>query len=63
MGPFKPTLIDTIHLLAVAAVICMLIALVIAREEPAWTDFMLQSLAVLAGSTVLARIINWSGRR
>ena len=36
MRPFKPTVIDTIHLLAVVIVICMLIALVIAREEPAW---------------------------
>jgi DMSO reductase anchor subunit len=63
MRPFKPTLIDTIHLLAVVAVICMLIALVIARHEPAWTDFLVQSLAVLAGSAVLSRIINWSIRR
>jgi len=60
MRPFKPTLIDTIHLLAVIAVIGMLIALVIARQEPAWTDFLVQSLAVLAGSAVLSRIINWS---
>jgi hypothetical protein len=63
MRPFKPTLIDTIHLLAVVAVICMLIALVIARHEPAWAEFLVQSLAVLAGSTALARIISWSGRR
>ena len=63
MRPFKPTLIDTIHLLAIVAVLCMLIALVIARQEPAWTDFLVQSLAVLAGSAALARIINWSGRR
>lgn len=63
MRPFKPTLIDTIHLLAVLAVICMLILLVIARQKPAWTDFLVQSMAVLAGSAVLARIINWSGRR
>ena len=63
MRLFKPTLIDTIHLLAVITVICMLIALVIAREEPAWTDFMVVSAAVLAGSAVLARIINWSSRR
>jgi hypothetical protein len=62
MRPFKPTVIDTIHLLAVVIVICMLIALVIARQEPAWSDFMMQSLAVLAGSAVLSRIINWSGR-
>jgi hypothetical protein len=62
MRPFKPTVIDTIHLLAVVIVICMLIALVIAREEPAWTEFMMESLAVLAGSAVLSRIINWSGR-
>jgi hypothetical protein len=60
MRPFKPTLIDTIYLLAVLAVICMLIAQVIARQEPAWTDFLEQSLAVLAGSAVLSRIINWS---
>jgi hypothetical protein len=63
MRPFKTTLIDTIHLLAILAVLCMLIALVIARQEPAWTDFLVQSLAVLACSAVLARIINWSGRR
>jgi len=60
MRPFKPTLIDTIYLLAVIAVICMLIAQVIARQEPAWTDFLEQSLAVLVGSAVLSRIINWS---
>jgi len=63
MRPLKPTLIDTIYLLAVVAVICMLIAQVIARQEPAWTDFMVQSLAVLAGSAVLSRLINWSARR
>ena len=63
MRPLKLTLVDTIHVLAVVAVICMLIALVIARQEPAWSDFMMQSLAVLAGSTVLSRLINWSGRR
>lgn len=63
MRPFKPTLVDTIHLLAAFAVICMLVALVIARHEPAWADFLMQSLAVLAGSAVLSRIINWSGRR
>ena len=63
MRPLKPTLIDTIYLLAVVAIIAMLITLVIARHEPAWTDFMVQSLAVLAGSAVLSRIINWSGRR
>ncbi len=63
MRPFKPTLIDTIHLLAVVTVIGMLIALVIARHEPAWADFLAQSLAVLAGSAVLSRVINWSGRR
>lgn len=63
MRPLKPTLIDTIHLLAVVAVICMLIALVIARQEPAWTDFMVKSAAVLGGSAVLARIIAWRGRR
>jgi DMSO reductase anchor subunit len=60
MRPFKPTLIDTIYLLAVVAVICMLFAQVIARQEPAWADFLVQSLAVLAGSAVLSRIINWS---
>ena len=60
MRPFKPTLIDTIYLLAVITVICMLIAQVIARQEPAWADFLVQSLAVLAGSAVLSRIINWS---
>jgi hypothetical protein len=60
MRPFKPTLIDTIYLLAVIAVICMLIAQVFARQEPAWTDFLEQSLAVLVGSAVLSRIINWS---
>ena len=63
MHPFKPTLIDTIHLLAVVAVACMLIALVIARQEPAWSDFMVQSLAVLAASAVLSRLISRSGRR
>jgi hypothetical protein len=60
MRPFKPTLIDTIYLLAVITVICMLIAQVIARQEPAWADFLEQSLAVLVGSAVLSRIINWS---
>ena len=60
MRPFKPTLIDTIYLLAVVAVICMLFAQVIARQEPALADFLVQSLAVLAGSAVLSRIINWS---
>lgn len=63
MRPFKPTLVDTIHLLAAVAVIGMLIALVIARHEPAWADFLVQSVGVLAGSAILARIINWSGRR
>lgn len=63
MRPLKPTLVDTIHVLAVIIVIAMLIALVIARQEPAWTEFMMQSLAVLAASMVLARIVNWSGRR
>ena len=33
MRSLKQTLADTIHLLAVVAVICMLIALVIARRE------------------------------
>lgn len=61
MHPFKMTLVDTIHLLAVLAIMAMLIALVIARQEPAWGDFMMQSLAVFAGSAVLSRIINWSG--
>jgi hypothetical protein len=59
----KQMLIDTIHLLAVVAVIFMLIALVIARQEPAWADFMIESAAVLGGSAVLSRLINWSGRR
>ena len=61
MHPLKTTLVDTIHLLAVIAVLCMLVAMVIARQEPAWADFMLVSAAVLAGSAVLARIINRSG--
>lgn len=59
----KPTLIDTIHLLAASAVIWMLIALVIARHQPAWTEFFVQSLAVLAGSAVLARLIDRYPRR
>lgn len=63
MRSLKQALVDTIHLLAVVAVICMLIALVIARQEPAWGEFMAQSLVVLAGSAVLARIIKRSGRR
>jgi predicted branched-subunit amino acid permease len=63
MRLLKQTLADTIHLLAAVAVICMLIALVIARQEPAWAEFMVQSVIVLAGSAVLARIIKWSGRR
>lgn len=63
MRRLKQTLTDTIHLLAVFAVNCMLIALVIARQEPAWGDFMVESAAVLGGSAVLARIINLSGRR
>ena len=63
MRPFKPTLIDTIHLLAAVTVIGMLIDLVIARHEPEWADFMVVSLVVLGASMVLARIINWSVRR
>lgn len=61
MHPVKMTLVDTIHLLAVLAVMVLFIALVIARQEPAWEDFMIQSLAVLAGSMLLSRVINWSG--
>jgi hypothetical protein len=57
------TIVDTIHLLALSAVICLLFALVISREEPAWSDFTWQSVAVLAAAVVLARIISWSGRR
>jgi hypothetical protein len=63
MARFKTTLVDTIHVLAVVTVTCLLIALVFARHEPAWADFILNSAAVLAGSTVLARIISRSGRR
>jgi hypothetical protein len=63
MRLFKPTLVDTIHVMAALAVIFMLIAMVFARAEPAWTDFLLESLAVLAGSEIVARIINWSGQR
>ena len=63
MRRLKQTLMDTIHLLAVVAVISMLIALVIARQEPAWADFTVESAAVLGGSAVLARVINWSSRR
>lgn len=62
MRLFKPTLIDTIHVFAALAVICMLVALVFAREQPAWTDFIMESLAVLVGSEIVARIIDWSGR-
>jgi hypothetical protein len=62
MRLFKPMLIDTIHVLAVFAVICMLVVLVFAREQPAWTDFIMESLAVLVGSEIVARIIVWSDR-
>lgn len=57
------TIVDTIHLIALSAVICLLFAQVISRAEPAWTDFTWQSAAVLAAAAVLARIITWSGRR
>ena len=57
------TIVDTIHLVALSVVICLLFAQVISREEPAWTDFTWQSVAVLAAAVVLARIINWSSSR
>lgn len=63
MRLFKPTLVDTIHVMAILAVVFMLVALVFARAEPAWTDFIMESLAVLVGSEIVARIINWSGQR
>ena len=63
MRRFKPTLVDTIHVLAAITVFGLLIAFVIARHEPEWMDFVLHSGAVLAGSVVLARIINGLGRR
>lgn len=62
MGPFKPTLIDTIHLLAIVTVIGLLIGMVIARQQPAWSDFTLQSMAVLAASAILGRLIGWKSR-
>lgn len=63
MARFKTTMVDTIHVIAFVTVICLLIAMVVARHEPAWSDFTLHSAAVLAGSMLLARIIHWSGRR
>lgn len=63
MRPFTHTIVDTIHLLAISAVIFLLFALVISREEPAWTDFTWQSVVVVAAGVIVARIISWSGRR
>jgi Na+-translocating ferredoxin:NAD+ oxidoreductase RnfD subunit len=63
MRRLKPTLVDTIHVLAAITVLGLLIAFVIAQHEPEWTDFILHSAAVLAGNVVLARIINGLGRR
>lgn len=63
MRSITSTVLDTIHLLAFLAVIFLLFILVIAREEPAWTDFALQSGVVLAASVVLARLVSWTMRR
>lgn len=63
MRPVTATIIDTIHLLAFLAVILLLFILVVAREDPAWIDFALQSAAVLAAGVVLARLVGWAMRR
>ena len=61
--PWTQALLSALSLLALSVVICLLFAQVISREEPAWSDFTWQSVAVLAAAVVLARIISWSGRR
>lgn len=63
MHRFKPTVVDTIHVLASITVLCLLVAFVIAKHEPEWTNFGLHSAGVLAGSVVLARVINGVSRR
>ncbi|MET0961566.1 MAG: hypothetical protein ABWY05_01935 [Noviherbaspirillum sp.] len=62
MRPVTSTIVDTIHLLAFLAVLSLLFILVVAREEPAWSAFFLQSAAVLAATMLLARMINWTLR-
>lgn len=63
MRTVTPTVVDTIHVVALLAITFLLFALVISREEPAWGDFALQSLIVFAASVVLRRLVNWTGRR
>jgi hypothetical protein len=63
MRAVKQTVVDTIHVVAAAAVMFFLFAFVIARQEPAWSDFALLTLMVLLVSAVIARLINWSGHR
>ena len=63
MHHLKLTLVDTIRVLAAISVLGLLIAFVIAQPEPAWADFILHSIAVLAASVVLTRLINGSGQR
>ena len=63
MRTVTPTVVDTIHVVALLAIAFLLFAQVISREEPAWSDFALQSLVVLAASMLLGRLVNWTGRR
>ena len=63
MRAVKQTVIDTIHVVAAAAVLFFLFAFVIARQEPAWSDFALLTLMVLVGNAVVSRLIHWSGQR
>ena len=63
MRHLRPTLVDTIHVLAAIFVLGLLIAFVIAQPEPAWADFVLHSVAVLAASIILTRFINATGQR
>lgn len=63
MRQMTHTIIDTLHVVATAVITCLLFAQVISREQPAWAEFILQSLVVLAASMVLVRIVGWSGRR
>lgn len=63
MRTVTPTVVDTIHVVALLAIAFLLFAQVILREEPAWGDFALQSLIVFTASVLLGRLVNWTGRR